>query len=161
MNWLFHPYWSFGKLLVRKSFVSQLKEEVTEEFVKILLQFLRISCCLDKYLRQSIENFNGKIEFRSENKGIRVVAEFRDGYLYPRELEPNEPLVPPANACVVFKNPEAVKNFLLPPGGLQGRRDVLRSYLNNEVRLEGNLNYIYRFGFLATHVQRHLLQPLG
>jgi len=161
MNWLFHPYLSFHKLFVRKTLVRQLKEEVTEEFLMILLQFLRIACCLDKYLGESIENFNGKIEFRSENKGIRVVAEFRDGHLYPEELEPDEPLIPPANASVVFKNPEAVKNFLLPEGGLEGRRDVLRSYLNNEIRLEGNFNYIYRFGFLATHLQRHFLLPSG
>ena len=154
MNWLLNPYWKI-------QLVNQVKEEVTEEFLKALLQFLRISCCFDKYLRRSIENFKGQIEFRSENKGIRVVAEFRDGYLHPRELKPNEQLTPPANASIVFKNPEAVKNFLLPPGGSEGRKDVLRSLLNNEIRLEGNFNYIYRFGFLATHVQRHLLQPLG
>ena len=154
MDWLLNPYWKI-------QLVNQVKEEVTEEFLKALLQFFRISCCFDKYLRRSIENFKGQIEFRSENKGIRVVAEFRDGYLHPRELKPNEQLTPPANASIVFKNPEAVQNFLLPPGGSEGRKDVLRSYLNNEIRLEGNLNYIYRFGFLATHVQRHLLQPLG
>jgi hypothetical protein len=150
MNWLLNPYWKI-------QLVSQVKEEVTEEFLKILLQFLRISCCLDEYLRRSIKDFKGQIEFRSENKEIRVLAEFKDGYLNPKELEPDEKLVPPANASIVFKNSEAVKNFLLPPGGSQGRKDVLRSYLNNEIRLEGNLNYIYRFGFLATHLQRHFL----
>ena len=157
MNWLLNPYWKIQRRLARKKFVNQVQEEVTEEFLKILLQLLRFCCYLDEYLRRSIENFNGKIEFRSENKGIRVVAEFRDGYLHPGELKPDEQLTPPANASVVFKNPEAVKNFLLPPGGLQGRRDVLRSLLNNEIRLEGNFNYIYRFGFLATHLQRHFL----
>lgn len=161
MNWLLNPYWRIQRRLARKKFVNQVHEEVTEEFLKILLQFLRISCCLDKYLRRSIKDFNGQIEFRSENKEIRVLAEFKDGYLVPRELAPNEQLVPPANAGIVFKDPKAVKNFLLPPGGLKGRRDVLRALLNNEIRLEGNLNYIYRFGFLATHLQRHLLQPLG
>ena len=140
--------------------MNQVKEEVTEEFLKILLHFLRLSCLLDGYLRRSIRDFNGRIELRSEDKDIRVLAEFKDGYLNPKELKPDEPLVPPANASVVFKNPEAVKNFLLPPGGLQGRRDVLHSYLNNEIRLEGNLNYIYRFGFLATHVQLPFLPLL-
>jgi hypothetical protein len=153
MNWLLNPYWKIRRHFVRKNLVSQVQEEVTEEFLKILLQFLRFCCCLDDYLRRSIRDFNGKIELRSEDKDIRVLAEFKDGYLNPKELKPDEELIPPANASVVFKNPEAVKNFLFPPGGSEGRRDVLRSYLNNEIKLEGNLNYIYRFGFLATHVQ--------
>ena len=157
MSWLLYPYWRIRQHFVRKDFLSLLKEEVTEEFLKALIQFLRFSCCLDGYLRRSINDFNGQIEFRSDNKGIRVVAEFKNGHLKPKELKPEEDLVPPANASVVFKNPEAVKNFLLPEGGLEGRRDVLRSLLNNEIRLEGNFNYIYRFGFLATHLQRHFL----
>jgi len=161
MDWLLNPYWRIQRRLARKKFVNQVKEEVTEEFLEILLQFLRFCSYLDEYLRQSIGTSKWKIELRSEDKDIRVLAEFENGHVKPRELEPNEQVVPPANASVVFKNPEAVKNFLLPPGGLQGRRDVLRSYLNNEIRLEGNLNYVYRFGFLATHLQRHFLLPSG
>lgn len=157
MNWLMYPYWRIRQHFVRKDFLSLLKEEVTEEFLKALIQFLGFSCCLDEYLRRSIKDFNGQIEFRSENKGIKVVAEFKNGRLKPKELRPEEDLLPPANASVVFKNPEAVKNFLLPEGKLEGRRDVLRSLLHNEIRLEGNFNYIYRFGFLATHLQRHFL----
>jgi hypothetical protein len=153
MSWLLYPYWRIRQHFVRKDFANLLKEEATEEFLKALLQFLRFACCLDGYLRQSIKGFNGKIELRSEDKGIRVLAEFKNGRLKPKELKPGEELVPPANASVVFKNPEAIKNFLLPKGGLEGRRDVLRSILNNEVRLDGNFNYIYRFGFLATHLQ--------
>jgi hypothetical protein len=160
MNWLLNPYWRIQRRLARNKFLNQVKEEATEEFLKILLQFLRFCSYLDEYLRQSIGTSKWKIELRSEDKDIRVLAEFENGHVKPRELEPNEQVVPPANASVVFKNPEAVKNFLLPPGGLQGRRDVLRSYLNNEIRLEGNLNYIYRFGFLATHVQLPFLPLL-
>jgi hypothetical protein len=157
MNWLMYPYWKIRQYVVRKDVLSQVEEEVTEEFLKALIHFLGFSCCLDEYLRRSIKDFNGQIEFRSENKGIKVVAEFKNGRLKAKELRPEEDLAPPANASVVFKNPKAVKNFLLPEGKLEGRRDVLRSLLHNEIRLEGNFNYIYRFGFLATHLQRHFL----
>jgi hypothetical protein len=74
MNWLLNPYWRIQRRLARNKFLNQVKEEATEEFLIILLHFLRFCCYLDKYLRQSIEDFNGKIEFRSENKGIRVVG---------------------------------------------------------------------------------------
>jgi len=156
MSWLFYPYWKIRRYFARKSFLDRFKEEATEEFLKALIQFLRFSCFLDGYLRRSMKGFDGKIEFRSVDGGIRVLATFEKGRLRGRELKPEEELKPPANASVVFKDAVAVKNFLLPKGGLKGRRDVLRSLLNNEVRLEGNYNYIYRFGFLATHVQLQL-----
>jgi len=158
MNWLLYPYWRIRQHYVKKNFLDCLKEEVAEEFLKVLLQFMKYACFLDAYLRRSIKDFQGRIEFRSENKGIRVLAEFRDGWLNPKELAPEEEIIPPPNASVIFKNPEAVRNFLLPPGGLTGRRDVLRALLNNEIRLEGNFNYIYRFGFLATHLQLPFLK---
>jgi hypothetical protein len=156
MSRLFDLYWKIRSYLARKSFLDHFKEEATEEFLKGLIQFLRFSCYLDEYLRRSMKDFDGKIEFRSEDGGIRVLATFDKGRLRGRELKPDEELKPPANATIVFKDAAAVKNFLLPKGGLKGRRDVLRSLLNNEVRLEGNLNYIYRFGFLASHVQLKL-----
>ncbi len=48
-------------------------------------------------------------------------------------------------------------NFLLLRGG---KRDVLISILKNEVRLEGNFNYIFRFGFLANHIQLEITKML-
>jgi hypothetical protein len=161
MDWLLYPYWRIRREVVERRFLNRLKEEVAEEFLEGLLQLLRISCHLEGTLRRSIRDFHGRIEFRSENNQIRVLADFNKGRLEERELDPEEELHPPANASVVFKNPEALKNFLLPKGGLQGRRDVLQSILKNEVRLEGNFNYIYRFGFLATHLQLKLLGSLG
>jgi hypothetical protein len=158
MSWLFYPYWKIRSYFARKSFLDHFKEEAAEEFLKALIRFLSFSRYLDSYLRRSMKDFDGRIEFRSVDGGIRVLATFEKGRLRGRELKPHEELKPPADARVVFKDVAAVKNFLLPKGGLKGRRDVLRSLLNNEVRLEGNYNYIYRFGFLATHVQLKLGQ---
>jgi hypothetical protein len=161
MDWLLYPYWAIRRNLVERRFMDRLKEEAAEEFLECLLQLLKISCHLDGYLRRSIRDFHGRIEFKSKNNQIRVLADFNKGRLEERELDPEEELQPPANASVVFKDADAVKNFLLPKGGLQGRRDVLRSLLKNEVKLEGNYNYIYRFGFLATHLQLQFLKVLG
>jgi hypothetical protein len=61
------------------------------------------------------------------------------------------------NATVVFKDAEALMNFLLPRGG---KRDILRSILRNEVILEGNFNYIYRFGFLANNIQLSIMKMM-
>ena len=42
-------------------------------------------------------------------------------------------------------------NFLL-----SANRDILRGLLNNEVLVTGNLNYMYKFGFMANHLQLEL-----
>ena len=161
MDWLLYPYWAIKRNLAKRRFLERLKEEAAEEFLEGLLQLLKISSHVDGYLRRSMKDFNGRIEFKSKNNEIRVLADFKNGCLDERELDPEEELRPPAHASIVFKDAAAVKNFLLPKGGLKGRRDVLRSLLKNEVNLEGNFNYIYRFGFLATHLQLQLLKALG
>lgn len=161
MDWLLYPYWAIKRNLAERRFVERLKEEAAEEFLEALLQLLKVSSHLDGYLRRSMKDFNGRIELKSKNNQIRVLADFNNGRLEGRELDPEEELRPPPNASVVFKDAEAVKNFFLPKGGLEGRRDILRSLLKNEVKLEGNYNYIYRFGFLATHLQLQLTKALG
>jgi hypothetical protein len=127
-----------------------LANEAAEEFLKVLLKLMSLSFLLDGDLRKNIEGFRGLIQFRSKDNEIRVLAEFKNDRLKRRELKPKQKLKATPNATVVFKNAEALMNFLLPRGG---KRDVLRSILRNEVILEGNFNYIYRFGFLANHLQ--------
>jgi hypothetical protein len=155
MNWISRLYRKFRYFFIkgafRKFLSKEMAEEAGEEFLKILLKLLNYACYLDDYLQKSIDGFNGRIEFRSKDNAIRVLAEFKENGLYERELDPDEKLCPLPDATLVFKDYDALINFLLPKGG---KRDCLRSLLQNEVQFEGNLNYIYRFGFLATHAQR-------
>ncbi len=154
MNWVSRIYQKIRHFLIkgafRKCLSKEMTEEVGEEFLKILLKLLNVARYLDDYLQKSIDGFNGRIQFRNRNNAIRVLAEFKENRLDSRELDPDEELSPLPDATIIFKNYEALMNFLLPKGG---KRDVLRSLLQNEVQFEGNLNYIYRFGFLATHAQ--------
>jgi hypothetical protein len=131
---------------------------VAEEFLKLLLKLMSLSFFLDRDLRRNIEGFYGLIQFRSKDNKIRVLAEFGRNRLKRKELKPKQKLKATPNATVVFKNAEALMNFLLPRGG---QRDVLRSILRNEVILEGNFNYIYRFGFLANHLQLEFAETLN
>lgn len=123
---------------------------MAEEFLELLLMLMRLSFHIDSQLRKNIKGFRGLIQFRSKDNNIRVLAEFKNNRLMPKELKKKDKLKTTPNATVIFKNSEALMNFLLPKGG---KRDILRSMLNNEVILEGNFNYIYRFGFLANHLQ--------
>ncbi len=165
MAWLFwlllYPFQKPRRGLVRMRLQRRMKNEVAEEFLELLLRLMSLTFLLNRKLRAYIEGFNGLIQFRSKDNKVRVLAEFKKGRLKVRELKPEDTLEATPNAEIVFKNAGAVMNFLLPKGGLEGRRDVLRSLLNNEVTLVGNYNYIYRFGFLATHLQLQLKNVFG
>ena len=49
---------------------------------------------------------------------------------------------------VTFKDSKALVNYLLTPNP-----DVLGSMLRQEVILDGNLNYLYKFAFMAKRLQ--------
>jgi hypothetical protein len=57
----------------------------------------------------------------------------------------------PSDVQVTFTNAKALWSFLLSEN-----QDVLNSILENTVEVEGNLNYLYRFGFLAKELTRRI-----
>ena len=158
MDKLMYPVRKVMYFFLKRSFLKCQRDEIAEEFLELLLKLMSISFCLDKKLRKNIEGFRGAIQFRSKDNAIRVMALFKDDKLKTKELKPNEESKERPNATVVFKDAYGLMNFLLPKGG---QRDVLRSILNNEVVLDGNWNYIYRFGFIATHLQLQLAKTIA
>ena len=157
MDWLLNPYRRICRYFIKRAFLKAFESEVAEEFLKLLLNLMSLSYILDRNLRRSIEGFSGLVQFRSKDNEIRVLAEFKNNRLKAKELKPKEELKQVPNVTAIFKDDQALMNFLLPKGG---KRDILRSLLNNEVVLSGNLNYIYRFGFLANHLQLELTKML-
>lgn len=150
-------YYRIRRWFIKRGFLKlieaeKIEAELAEEFFKTLLLLMKFSFLVDRKFRSYIEDFLGIIEFRSKDGEIRVLAIFKNSALKVKEQEPQEIGETP-NVIVNFKDHISLMNFLLPKGG---KRDILRSLLNNEVILKGNLNYIYRFGFLANHLQLEL-----
>jgi hypothetical protein len=56
------------------------------------------------------------------------------------------------NVRITFKDAPALHAFLFSKN-----QDILDSLLRNEVEVDGNLNYIHKFGFMA----RDLIRRLG
>ncbi len=178
MRWLAYPYYRLRMVFMRKRFDKCLRDELAEEFLKTLLNLISLAIALDcspvrrllHWLtpgrvskmgpRDRLRHFDGAIEFRSRDRQIRVVAAFGNNRLTVTELAPGEQPAERANIRVVFKDAAALMNYLLPRGGLDGKRDILGALLKNELVLDGNFNYIYRFGFLANHVQLQFKRAL-
>ena len=128
---------------VMKKFLDCLSSEVAEGFLKTLLGLMAIVFTFDGAYRKNIEGFSGRYLFKSKDGSIKVAALFHHNRLEVREEE-----IPDPDITILFKDSKALMNYLLTP-----KPDILGSMLRQEVSLDGNLNYLYKFAFMAKRLQ--------
>ncbi len=131
--------WS-GKL------INELGGRLTDKFLELLLYGMDLGFSLSKDFRRNIENFRGQYVFRTTDNLVAASATFAEGDMQVQTFP-----VEDWNARITFKDAAALRRFLF-----SGDQDILNSILANEVEVEGNLNYIYKFGFLAKDLVRRL-----
>lgn len=121
--------------------------EVAEEFLQTLLTLMQAVFVLNPDYRRNIHAFNGRYQFRSEDGQVSVAAVFADD-----RMQVIEGTIPDPHITVVFRSGRSLLNFIISP-----RQDILGSMLRHDVRTEGNLNYLNKFGYMAKHLQ--LMMP--
>jgi hypothetical protein len=126
-----------------EQFMEALESEGAEEFLEVLLKLMGLVLRLDKDFRRNILNFNGRYLFRSRDRRITVAAVFEDNRLKVSEEEIGD-----THMTVVFRNAKALMGFLLSP-----KPDILGSMLRQDVTIDGNLNYLYKFAYMSKHLQ--------
>lgn len=127
----------------KTKFMKTLQSEFTEEFLEVLLRLMGLMFCIDKDFRRNIENFDARYMFMDKSSEITVSAIFKNSKLKVSEKQIND-----TNVTVIFKDQKALMNFLLSP-----KPDVLSAILNQDVTYEGNLNYLSKFAYMATHLR--------
>ncbi|MCK9293888.1 MAG: hypothetical protein M0P70_02295 [Desulfobulbaceae bacterium] len=127
----------------QKSFSS----EVAEEFLQTLLTLMQFAFVVNPEYRQNIKYFEGRYQFCSKDGQVAIAAIFHDGRMEVMEKKINQ-----ANIAITFRDGKTLLNFILAP-----RQDILGSMLRHDVVTEGNLNYLYKFGFMAKQLQ--LMMP--
>lgn len=140
---------AFGGLGSRR-----LKEElcgkVTDKFLELLLHGMDWAFRLSEDYRKNIEGFKGRylFRFRTADRYEAVAATFKDG-----DMEVNEEPTGDYdwNVRITFKDSAALRGFLFSKD-----QDILNSLLKNEVEMDGNVSYIYKFGFMARDLSRRL-----
>ena len=138
-----------NKLALEKAgekFLNTLEDEAAETLLEKLLLFMKLKFMFDPSYRRNIENFKGRYQFKSRDNKITVLVELDNG-----KMDIKETLSEDVDVTVIFKDGRSLMNFLLSQN-----RDVLRGLLNNEINVNGNLNYIYKFAFMANHLQLEL-----
>jgi hypothetical protein len=140
-----------------KKFLGTLEAETAEKIMEGLLLLMKTRFLLDPIIigsdyRQNIDKFDAKYLFRSKSGDISVLVKFHDG-----QMDWEKSLSQDVNATLEFKDGQALINYLFNYVVLQNR-DFLQSMINNEIRVSGNLNYLYKFLFMANHM---LLEATG
>ena len=129
-----------------KRLADQLCGKITDDFMELLLGGMELSFCVSKDYRENIKDFRGTYVFRTEDGRVGCSAVFRDGH-----MDVDTKVRFPYEVRVSFKNALALWRFLLGEN-----QDILDSILANDVEVDGNLNYIYKFGYLARDLQHRL-----
>ncbi len=124
-------------------FASSLESEFAEEFLENLMRLMSLVLLFDKDYKKNIIGFNGRYQFMSSDGAITVAAVFNDD-----SMEVSEEVIADPNITITFKDGKALMGYLLSP-----KPDVLGSLLRQEVQLDGNLNYLYKFAFMAKRLQ--------
>lgn len=143
MTWLLNIFRRWWKKRVERRFLKCMESEAAEEFLELLLKLMSLAFKVDKDFRKNIDGFRGRYQFKSLDNSVTMAALFTG-----EELEVKEGLIPDVNVTVIFKNSKALMNYLL-----SADRDILKLLLNNEVVIRGNANYVFKFAYMANHLQ--------
>jgi len=123
---------------------THMGQEITEGFLLLLLDGMDLVFCLSRRYRRNLRGFTGRYVFETEGGGVAVSALFRNG-----DMVVKDQAIDDWDAKITFRSEAALWAILL-----QGD-DVFQAILHDQVTIAGNLNYVYKFGFMAsdlTHV---------
>ncbi len=131
---------------ISKRLRVQLFDQMTEDVLDALLEGMEMAFALCPGYRKNVAGFSGVYVFCAGKGKISDTVTFRDGH-----MERKEGAAPNADARIQFRDAKALWSFLLSEN-----QDILDCILQDSVDVDGNLNYVYRFGFLAKDLMRRL-----
>lgn len=145
-----------GKYVARNFFLSlrglikeQKKEllgNIADKYPSWLLRGMEMFFVLSSDFRKNIENFEGRYVFRTVKGDFEYSVIFKNGNMHVLEQALKE-----WDLKITFLDPGGLKAFLFSED-----QDMLNSILENKVWTDGNLNYLFKFGFMA----RELVQKV-
>ena len=133
------------KLSLRK-LRKELVGKVTDTFLESLLNGMDLAFSLSKGYRRNIRDFEGRYLFRTADDIVAAAAIFKHG-----DMEVYREAIDDWDVRVTFKDADALNAFIFSRD-----QDILDSLLANDVEVDGNLNYIYKFGFMARDLGHRL-----
>ena len=128
---------------------AQFCDKITDEFLELLLHGMDLAFLLCSGYRRNICGFRGTCVLRTMDDRVTATAVFERGHMRVEHQARSQ-----YDLRVSFKDSHALWSFLVSEN-----EDILDSILQNTVDTDGNLNYLFRFGFLANDLKRRLGVP--
>jgi hypothetical protein len=125
---------------------EELEGKLTDKFVELLLFGMELAFLLLPSYRSNLRRFRGSYVLRTSDGRVAASAVFADG-----KMEVAKQAVPSPTVSVTFANPAAFRRFIFSKD-----QDILESLMANEVEVDGNVTYIYKFGYLARNLTLRL-----
>jgi formate C-acetyltransferase len=119
-----------------------------ENLIRVLLEPMQQILAAHQDFRRNIADFTGRYQFASKDGLVQIAVLFQNGRMQVEKKKIDRP-----DITVTFRDGGTLLKFILSP-----RPDILGSMLRHDVETEGNLNYLYRLGYMARQLQL-LLQP--
>jgi hypothetical protein len=117
--------------------------DITEKFLELLLNAMKIAFDFNRDYRKNIEGFKGRYLFKSRDNSITVSAVFENNRLRVDDKDIHD-----TDVTVTFRDSKALRDYIFSP-----KPDILGSILRQDVVIDGNFNYLYKFAYMAKHLQ--------
>jgi hypothetical protein len=92
------------------------------------------------------QGFEGRYVFRSKDDHIHASALFHHG-----DMHVHTSAVADWDISIIFRDVPSFWRFLF-----SGGNDILQPILNNDVEVFGNVNYLYKFGYMARDLMQRV-----
>lgn len=126
--------------------VEQLRTRATDDLLELLLDGMSIAFLLSRSFRDNIRGYSARYVFMTETGSVGASAIF-DG----KHMRVSDEPVDDWTVRVRFKNPDGLRRFLFGKN-----QDILDSILANDVEMDGNVNHLFKFGYMARTLERRL-----
>jgi len=129
---------------------NDLDGSVSDKTLEGLLTAMELGFRFVPHWGERIRGFSGTLVFAARSasdprrKPVQATAIFDGGRMTVLHEAADS-----CDARVTFSSPEALFSFIMSRS-----HDIVEALLTNSVETEGNLNYVYRFGFLVTEMTR-------
>ena len=134
----------------------EIDPEIVEEFLELLLKVMSLMLWVNRDYHRNIQGFKGKYLFKSKDGKLTVRAIFKRSPIFRHDyLKVSEGELADADITVTFEDTKALMRLLLSP-----RPDILGPLLAGEVAVAGNVNYIFKFGYMTIQLQQMMLSAI-
>jgi uncharacterized protein (DUF362 family) len=123
--------------------MAYVESRLGDGLLEYLLKAMSLALSLNRDYRKNVQDFSARYLFRIQDRNINLTADFGGGRMKVYEEEASN-----TDVTVTFRDPKALMALLLSP-----KPDVLGPVLRQEVTVDGNLNYLLKFVYMARHLQ--------